>query len=181
MNSLVTILGTVVGFIGACAATDIVHVVITKNAAFEDAKRLSNGKGIINIGAGPHRTLQAQIIAKQLEVLGNVDIAPNGMPHFIQLDVERETLPFADKQFGCTFASHVLEHLDNWQVALGEMVRVADYVVVVLPHPTSFAGWLAPEHKQHFSLGDIQEIVELYPSVRCIADGETWGEKEEPG
>jgi len=87
------------------------------------------------------------------------------MPHFIQLDVERETLPFADKQFGCTFASHVLEHLDNWQFALGEMVRVADYVVVVLPHPASFFGWLAPEHKQHFSRDDIQKIAELYPNM----------------
>jgi len=165
MNSLVAILGTVFGFIGACAAIDLGHVVITKNVAFEDAKRLSNGKGIINIGAGPHRTLQAQIIAEQPEVLGNVDIAPNSMPHFIQLDVETERLPFADKQFGCTFASHVLEHLDNWQVALGEMVRVADYVVVVLPHPASFSGWLAPEHKQHFSRDDIEEIAQLYPNV----------------
>ena len=165
MNSLIAILGTVVGFIGACAAADLVHLVITKNAAFEDAKRLSNGKGIINIGAGPHRTLQAQIIAEQPEVLANVDIALNGMPHFIQLDVESETLPFADKQFGCTFSSHVLEHLDNWQFALGEMMRVADCVVVVLPHPTSFSGWVDREHKQHFSIGDLQKIVDLYPSV----------------
>ncbi|GAI68525.1 unnamed protein product, partial [marine sediment metagenome] len=53
----------------------------------------------------------------------------------------------------------------NWQFPLSEMVRVADYVVVVLPHPAYFSGWLAPEHKQHFSVDAIQNMVELYPNV----------------
>ena len=165
MKVAATILGSAVGLIGIHLLGDLLHVTTTKQAAFEVARELGKWKGIVNIGAGPHRTLQAQIIAVQPLILSNIDIAPNGMPHFIQLDVERETLPFADKQFGCTFASHVLEHLDNWQFALGEMVRVADYVVVVLPHPASFFGWLAPEHKQHFSRDDIQKIAELYPNM----------------
>ncbi|GAI71871.1 unnamed protein product, partial [marine sediment metagenome] len=120
---------------------------------------------VMNIGAGPHRTYQAQVIAEAPEILANIDITPDGMPHFIQFDIEREVLPFGDKQFGCAFASHVLEHLDNWQFPLSEMVRVADYVVVVLPHPAYFSGWLAPEHKQHFSVDAIQNMVELYPNV----------------
>jgi len=44
-------------------------------------------------------------------------------------------------------------------------VRVADYVVVVLPHPLYFSGWLAPEHRQHFSRDDIEVIAQLYPNV----------------
>ena len=138
---------------------------VTKDVAFEEAKRLSQGRGIINLGAGPHRTYQAQIIAEAPEILANIDIAPDGMPRFLQLDIEHESLPFGDKQFGCAFASHVLEHLDNWQFALNEMLRVAEYVVVVLPHPLYFSGWLTSEHRQHFSVDDINGIAQLYPNV----------------
>ena len=165
MNNLVAILGSVgVAVIGQ-AIRESVHHVITKGAAFEEARELSNGKGIINLGCGPHGPFGAQIIAEQPEVMANIDIAVDGMPLFTQVDIESEPLPFADKQFGCAFASHILEHLDNWQFALNEACRVADYVVVVLPHPCNFGGWLIPEHKQHFSISDIQQIVELYPSV----------------
>lgn len=154
-----------VSMIGQCAVRDILHMTATKNAAFREAKALSNGRGIINLGAGPHRTFGAQIIAEQPEVLANVDVALDGLPHFLQLDIETEPLPFGDKQFGVAFLSHVLEHLDNWQFALAEASRVADYVVVVLPHPAHFSGWLAPEHRQHFSTDDIHQLAELYPNV----------------
>lgn len=159
------ILGSILGLVGTYVLRDIVHVVVTKVAAFEWAKQLSNGKGIINIGAGPHRTFGAQIIAGWPEILANIDIAPNGIPRFIQLDVERNPLPFADKQFGCAFLSHILEHLDNWQFTLTEASRVADYVVVVLPDPIYFSGWLIPEHKHHFSRDEIYEIAQIYPNV----------------
>ena len=164
-KGLAMILGGVAAAVGACAACDLLHFTTTKAAAFEHARLFSNGKGVINIGAGPHRTYQAQVIAESPEVLMNIDIALDGMPHLMQLDIEQETLPFTDKQFGCAFASHVLEHLDNWQFALAEMVRVADYVVVVLPQPLYFSGWLAPGHRQHFSIDEINGIAQLYPNV----------------
>jgi len=159
------ILGSILGLVGTYALRDFLHVAVAKDAAFQEATRLSNGKGIINIGCGPHRTYQTQVIAEQPEVLANLDIAPNGMPHFIQIDLERSPLPFADKQFGCAFASHVLEHLDNWSFALEEACRVADYVVVVLPHPAYFSGWLSPSHRQHFSRSDMYEMAQLHPNV----------------
>jgi SAM-dependent methyltransferase len=157
--------GSLVSVVAKYAACEFLHFTVTKEAAFEEAKWLSSGRGIINIGAGPHRWPQSYRIAEDIEVLINVDIALDGMPNFIQLDIEQATLPFADKQFGCAFASHVIEHLDNWQFALDEACRVADYAVVVLPHPAYLAGWLVPDHKQHFSADDIQTIIELYPNV----------------
>lgn len=166
--------GTIIlglSLVGTYTLRDLFHHAVTRNAAFEEARRLSNGKGIINIGCGPHECIcpasvyQAQVIAEQPEVLANLDIAPDGVPHFIQLDLERSPLPFADKQFGSAFASHVLEHLDNWSFALEEACRVADYVVVVLPDPIYFSGWLVPQHKQHFSRDDIREMAQLYPNV----------------
>jgi len=165
VKGMVVLLGGIVAVVGAQVARESVHHIITKSAAFREAKRLAGSRGIINLGAGPHRTYQAQIIAEAPEILSNIDIAPNGIPHFIQLDIENEPLPFDDKQFGSAFASHVLEHLDNWQFALAEASRIADYVVVVLPHPANFGGWLAPEHRQHFSRNDIENMVELYPNV----------------
>ncbi|MBA7641918.1 hypothetical protein ES703_49604 [subsurface metagenome] len=158
-------LGGLTAALGACAACDLFHMTSVKAAAFEEARRLSNGRGIINLGAGPHRTYQAQVIADSPEILSNIDIVPNGIPHFLQLNLEKSALPFTDKQFGCAFASHVLEHLDNWQFCLQEMVRVADSVVVVLPHPLYFSGWLAPSHRQHFSIEEINEMAGLYPNV----------------
>ena len=164
-TTTLALFGCIAGFAGLGALIDIGHMQHTKGGAFEEAKELAQGKGIINIGAGPRRSFGAQEIATESEVLVNVDIALDGMPNFIQLDVEREPLPFADKQFGCAFASHVLEHLDNWEFCLSEASRVADYVVVVLPHPSSISGWLAPEHRQHFSVDDIDAILELYPNL----------------
>ena len=165
MNSLALVLGSAIGVAGACAALESLHVTATKAKAFEEAKRLSNGKGIINLGAGPHRTYQGKVIADAPQVLSNIDLVPNGVPHYLQLDLEASTLPFVNKQFGCAFVSHVLEHLDNWQFALAEMRRVADHVVVVLPDPLYFYTWLSPEHRQYFSREEINEMVELYPNV----------------
>ena len=155
----------ITSFIGVGIATGLAHLLHTKGYAFEEARELAQGKGIINVGAGPHRPFDAKAIAESPEVLANVDITPDGMPHFIQMDIEKEHLPFPDKQFGCVFASHVLEHLANWQFALDEMVRAADHVVIVLPNPCSPIGWIWPEHKQHFSVDDIDELANLYPNV----------------
>jgi len=165
MNPFVALLGIGASLAAAYTMCDIFSVVTTKEVAFEEAKRLSGGKGIINIGAGPNRTFGAQVVARDPEVLANIDIDPDGLPNFIRLDVESDSLPFADKQFGVAYCSHVLEHLDNWEFALNEMVRVADYVVIVLPDPKYFSGWIDPEHKQHFSPDDINQILQLYPNV----------------
>lgn len=168
MKAVTSIFLSSVSLVGAYALRDFLHLTMVKIIAFEKAKELSNSKGIVNIGAGPHRTYQAHIIAESPSVMANIDIAPNAMPHFIQLDIEAEHLPFSDKQFGVAFLSHVLEHLDNWQFALEEAIRVADYVVVVLPDPKYFSGWLHPQHKQHFSRDEIDAIVQFYPSVEVF-------------
>jgi SAM-dependent methyltransferase len=154
------------------AIVDAVHTAEVKERAFSYAKSLAGKKGIINLGAGPQmikegRTLQAQIVAESPAVVVNLDIVPDGMPNFIQWDIE-EGLPFGDKTFGVAFASHVLEHLDDFEFALSEAARVADHVVVVLPHPLSPAGWLVPAHKQHFSREDIAKIETDFPNVKIL-------------
>lgn len=163
----VGVLTGVISGVTSAIAIDFIRTDWMKKQAFDYAKRLSNGKGIINLGAGPHRTLRAQEISQSSVVAVNIDVALDGIPHFIQLDIEKERLPFSDQQFGCSFMSHVLEHLDNWDFALSEAMRVADKVVVVLPHPLCLVGWLNPRHKQHFSFDDITEIERL-PKVKVF-------------
>jgi len=99
-----------IGAIGIGVATAVISTaiitganhILTKKRAFNYAKSLVGEKGIINLGAGPHRTFQAQVIAESPEVAANVDIIPNGMPHFMQWDIEKG-LPFADKAFDVAF------------------------------------------------------------------------------
>jgi len=117
MNRLTAVLGSVVVLAGTYIVRDFLHLMATKEAAFEKAREISNGKGIINLGCGPHRTFMSQVIAESPEVLANIDVAMDGMPRFLQLDMEREPLPFGDKQFGYAFASHVLEHLSKCKSA----------------------------------------------------------------
>ena len=143
------------------------HLAVKKRA-FNYARSLFSSKGIINLGAGPHRTLLAREIAESPEVVVNIDLVPDGLPQFTQLDIEVDALPFSDKQFDCSFMSHVLEHLYDWEFALNEAIRVADYVVVVLPHPVSIAGLLNPDHRQHFNVRDMKDIEHMYPSVKIF-------------
>jgi ubiquinone/menaquinone biosynthesis C-methylase UbiE len=163
----VGVLTGVISGVTSAVAIDLIHTDLIKRRAFSYAQSLVNGRGIINLGAGPHRTFLAKKISQSQAVAANIDIVPNGVPNYIQLDMEEEKLPFSDRQFDCAFMSHVLEHLVNWDFALGEAMRVADNVVVVLPHPLSPSGWLCPAHRQHFSRADIAEIERL-PVVKVF-------------
>jgi SAM-dependent methyltransferase len=137
---------------------DGVNLLAKKQEAFTLAKSLVTNKGILNAGAGPRKPFPAQSIARSPEVVANIDIVPDGLPHYRQLDLEKTPYPYKDKQFDVIFTSHVLEHLTNWQEALSEMRRIADWVIVVLPNPLSLPGWLVPAHRQHFSFQDIASL-----------------------
>lgn len=136
-----------------------------KRLAFNQAKKLVKDKGIINLGAGNlagglFRTPFAYSVAHSKEVIVNTDITPDGLSNFVQLDLERIPYPFNDKQFDVCFSSHILEHLENWQEALDEMRRIADYVVIAIPHPLDLFAALNPNHRQHFNFNDIKWLQE---------------------
>jgi SAM-dependent methyltransferase len=57
-----------------------------------------------------------------------------------------EDLPFRDKQFGAVYVSHVLEHCCHPDVALEELHRVADHVVVSYPRWWRGVTWFSPGH-----------------------------------
>lgn len=138
-----------------------------KKAALARACELVNNKGIINLGAGYRRSAFAKYVCTLEIVRVNVDIV-DGAPKMLVADLE-EPLPFPDEEFDVAFASHVLEHLNHWRLALDEWTRIADHVVVVLPHPLSIGGRLAPNHRHHFSLSDMGYISQVWPSVEVFA------------
>jgi len=150
--------------VGVIFTGDIVYTTHVKKEAWNCARSLAGTKGVINLGAGPDRVFPSQRIALSPEVVANVDIIPDGLPHYFRYDIENE-LPFADKQFSVSYASHILEHLGNWQLALEEACRVADFAVIVLPHPLSPWGKLSPAHKQHFSRSDIEQMGKNHNNV----------------
>ena len=76
-----------------------------------------------------------------------VDLAPTSKcPVYLQADVQDlATIPSG--QFGAAFASHVLEHVARPDLALAELHRVADEVVIAWPRAWRLATWLVPGHR----------------------------------
>lgn len=146
------------------SALATLNFLVVRQTAFRKAKELAGAKGIVNIGSGCDRNMIAQAICSDPQVAENLDLRGGG-PSFSVVDLETGRLGFSDRQFGCVFASHVLEHLENWEAALEEWVRVADHVVVVVPHPLSVSGYLSLAHKQFFSFGDKRSIEARWPTV----------------
>jgi len=147
---------------------DLIRQQSVKREAFKYAQSIAGKKGIINLGSGQGRSSLARLFASSPEVKVNIDITPNGVPGFRLYDLNKVPYPFKDKEFGVVFASHLIEHLDNWYEAVKEMVRIADHVVIVLPHPLSPTGLLDPLHKNPFTKGDIQWLEERFPSLKVF-------------
>lgn len=136
------------------------HHVAKKQQARSRALSLVASRGMINLCSGCDRTAFSRDTCNLSEIIFNVDLTGGG-PNYISINLE-EPLPFADGQFDVAFASHCLEHLENWEQALDEWARIADYVIAVLPHPLSILGHLNPDHRQHFTPADIDYIRETW-------------------
>jgi hypothetical protein len=148
----------VLGAVGLYAAWSSVNHYAQKGRAWAFARRMAGPKGIINLGASGSAQLPGPFVgnvAGSSETALNVDREPSSLPGFVQLNLDSYPWPFEPKQFGVAFASHVLEHLTIPTAALEEMQRVADIVVVAIPHPWSVVSMLNPLHKHHFTLGQI--------------------------
>lgn len=66
--------------------------------------------------------------------LDYVGIDVGGTPDLV-VNLERERIPFPDRDFDCVVCSDVLEHLDNLHQNFGELVRVArGHIIVSLPN-----------------------------------------------
>jgi len=158
-----------IGVIGSLY--NIVHLTnqaMQKNRGLSLAMSLSADKGIINLGAGCSRVGFAEAVCELPEVVTNIDLSGD-CNKCIVVNLEDTPLPFTDKQFDVAFASHVLEHLVNWEQALNEWTRIANYTIIVLPNPLSITGRLYWEHKQHFSFSDMNYMREHWSNVEIFS------------
>ncbi len=140
---------------GLFATANIVNFYETRNEALRRAQSLVTTKGIVNIGSGCDWSPSAMAICQLPEVVANLDVhVANNCPKCQEVDLET---PFADGEFDVALASHVLEHLANWQGALQEWQRISDHVIVVLPHGID-ALHLNPLHKNHFGFAAMRAM-----------------------
>lgn len=93
---------------------------------------IKNAKNMVDLGCGSSPHWKASVaVDKYIEPLhrkfgGNEKIDVSKMRSqgikFIKADLEN--LPFKDNEFDLAYSHHVVEHLDNPALAMGEMMRI---------------------------------------------------------
>ena len=118
-------------------------------AAQKVARRLS--KPLLVVGGPWGVNSIRQVFRLKAHGCGDMclDIDPNACEGCPYTYGDIRNLPFADREFGAVFCSHVLEHMptpEDCTQAWGELNRVADHVFICLPGKDCVAAWLAPGH-----------------------------------
>lgn len=75
----------------------------------------------------------------------NLDIVPRDVPNFELIEPDGK-IPLPDNS-AVVFASHVLEHVDDYEKVLSEMTRVGP-TFIVLPRWWSIDNWINPHHRR---------------------------------
>ena len=89
----------------------------------------------------------------------------NECPVSVKADVQNLSM-FKDKQFGSVFASHVLEHVDDIELAFQELNRVADKVFITHPFWYSITKYFPFDHKWIiYSAPPVTEYLKYRPIV----------------
>jgi SAM-dependent methyltransferase len=72
----------------------------------------------------------------------------------LEIDLEKEKLPYEDNSFDCVLCLDTLEHLDNIHAVFDELCRVtSQYLIISLPNPwASFTGMLGMGYYKHTEL-----------------------------
>ncbi|MEM5793040.1 MAG: class I SAM-dependent methyltransferase [Candidatus Aenigmatarchaeota archaeon] len=108
------------------------------------SKSLTNKKVFLEIGSGGKRLFENSLTLDK-EKIRNVDIFYN---------LENGNLPFKDKVFDGVYASHVLEHIQNFDQLMKEIHRVLKTkgkLIIKVPYGQSYLA-KHPYHVRFFSL-----------------------------
>lgn len=125
-----------------CALAFFLAAMGYSGLVFREAKRAARvaGKPLLNVGCKRVYTDASDV---------NLDIVQREVPHFIRGDIQNLEM-FDYREFGAAFASHVLEHVDDPDIAMSELHRVAENVFIITPLPVWPWAWLYPGHKWVF-------------------------------
>jgi SAM-dependent methyltransferase len=98
--------------------------------------------------------MNLNIGASQTRIDGfvNVDVVPGCD---LEIDLNRQPLPYPDNSVDCVFSSHTFEHFDNYLFALGEVWRVLKHggrLFLSVPYVTlTEFNLVNPYHRHHFN------------------------------
>ena len=90
-------------------------------------------------------------LKRLVDGLDYVGVDVGGTPNLV-VNLERQCLPFPDRDFDFVLCSDVLEHLDNLHQTFGELVRVARGTIVV-SLPNNHANARRPIERGRGSIG----------------------------
>lgn len=123
------------------------YQILEKLLKFISARRLANklNKPLLNAGCGGawHHYLH-KFIQERCDI--NVDLIPRDAPNFISADIQNLHM-FTDKKFGVAFCSHTLEHVQAPPLAIRELQRVADIVIIAVPKWWDIFSYFGKNHK----------------------------------
>ena len=88
----------------------------------------NNNWKILDIGCGIEANKYATTLC---DIVDYTDYHKNR--NFIQLDINKDRLPFKDKEFDFVFSSHVMEHIKNVEFFISELERIAKKGYLELP------------------------------------------------
>jgi len=141
-----------------------------REKAFYRAKQLVKNKGIANIGCGVgrYKSDSSMKYANDASVFANIDSEFD--PEISKLIVTNaeSPLPFGLKEFDVVFASHVLEHIEDWKAALTDWLRIADKVVIVLPHPWNAGQLKDLTHKRFVGFDWIEAVKKFNKNIEVF-------------
>ena len=111
-----------------------------RQTTFNEAKKtsLKLNRPLVNYGCG-----ETEPFISQSDL--NLDVEPRDAPNFELIPIGGR-IPLPDNS-GVVYASHVLEHVDNLNQVLKDMMRVGP-TFIVLPPWWSLGNWINPKHKR---------------------------------
>ena len=145
----------------AVALSYVVDVPVRRAVAASAARRYADLRGLplLNVGAGTGKsalfgsTLYGDV---NVDLYGRTDV-PHGTPGVVTYADAHDLSAFRTGQFGAVLASHVLEHLEDPQAALGEWQRVtggdAGALFIVTPSWWAPHTWMHAGHLWYFPDG----------------------------
>lgn len=153
MLGLLTASSTAAKAFACYSAACWVHDVWWRPRATASAARASanrRGKPLLNMGAGTAGS-SVRVFLMGPTHWGDVNLdiaAPRGAdaPDRVTYG-DVHSIPYPDGHFGAAIASHLLEHVDDPQLALRELQRVADEVYVIVPKWWCPHTWTQLGHK----------------------------------
>ncbi len=149
---------------------------------------------ILDVGCGEGFTLQRlrkENIGKHLEGVDTletaIEIGKKLHPHLTLRKGNIYKLPYKDNSFDIVICSEVLEHLENPEKALQELIRVSKkHIVLSVPNEPLFSiqRFLRgknirkfgdhPEHIQHWSTKKFKKFVEKYLRIVAVKKPTPW-------